>query len=392
MDGSVVSTMNYLVPASGTTSGYPVSGVFSATPVVQDWRLVNLDGEQFVPSGVFIDNSQGTGPLTVFVQNANFSVVCPAGGRVSRQYPAPLDQITSITGQGQATVIFVNFPVLPTSDVASSASTAVTIADGANATFGAVADAPAANDTGNFTFMSFVKRMSAALTNMFVTGAAAQTVQGNSASGVADVGAPVKIGGVYGSAGALAATAVGNRADFQADAYGNSRSLMAMGALTGTDGVSNLLGFPANSSTNLVSSRPIPTSAGMLFNGTTWDRQRGDLQGAFTQQDVSPDWNYVAGAGGITNTTNTVIKTSGGGATVNYLTSLSYMNTSAVAAEFTILNGPTPIFRCPMPANMTQPILLQFPRPLRASPATNLQVNVSVTATATFVNAQGFTK
>lgn len=107
------NTMNYLVPASGTTSGAVVRGVFSSTPVQQDWREQALDGEQYVPSGVFIDNSKGVGPLTVRVTNNGYSIVCPPGQIMAAQYPAPLDQITEITGDGEGTVVFVNFPVLP---------------------------------------------------------------------------------------------------------------------------------------------------------------------------------------------------------------------------------------------------------------------------------------
>lgn len=116
-DPRQIATMNYLVPASGTTTGYVVTGTFTSTPSVQDWRLQELDGEPFVPSGVFIDNSAGIGELVVKVRGSNFSVACPPGARVNAQYPAPLDQITEITGDGDATVVFVNFPVLPTSDV-----------------------------------------------------------------------------------------------------------------------------------------------------------------------------------------------------------------------------------------------------------------------------------
>lgn len=107
------NTMNYLVPASGSTSGAVVRGFFTDVPVIQDWRNQNLDGEQYVPSGVFMDNSRGIGPLTMRVQNNGYSVTCQPGETLAAQYPAPLDQITEITGDGEASVIFVNFPVLP---------------------------------------------------------------------------------------------------------------------------------------------------------------------------------------------------------------------------------------------------------------------------------------
>lgn len=107
------NTMNYLVPASGTTSGAVVKGIFSSTPTIQDWREQALDGEQYVPSGVFIDNTRGAGPLRVRETTTGYTITCPPGQTMGMQYPAPLDQVTEITGDGEAVVIFVNFPVLP---------------------------------------------------------------------------------------------------------------------------------------------------------------------------------------------------------------------------------------------------------------------------------------
>lgn len=165
---SVTPVNNYLVPATGTTNSVPVVGPFSATPTPVDFREISLNGEQFVPSGVFIDNSAGAGPITITVQGMQgFSIICPAGGRTARQYPAPIDQICSITGNGAATCVFVDFPVIPWLDTAAGGGTiAVTIADGADVTLGAQADAPAANDTGVFSLMAFIKRISGTLTSI----------------------------------------------------------------------------------------------------------------------------------------------------------------------------------------------------------------------------------
>jgi hypothetical protein len=105
--------VNYLVPAAGSTSMYNISQVFSATPQNVDFRATSVDQAAFTPSGVFIDNSQGTGPLTVTINEAGFSITCAAGSRLQTQYPAPMAQSAAITGLGQATVIFVDFPVIP---------------------------------------------------------------------------------------------------------------------------------------------------------------------------------------------------------------------------------------------------------------------------------------
>jgi len=166
---SVTPVNNYLVPATGTTNSVPVVGPFSATPTPVDFREISLNGEQFVPSGVFIDNSAGAAPLVITIQGMQgFSIVCPAGARTARQYPAPIDQICSITGNGNAVCIFTDFPVLPWLDTAAGGgASAVTIADGADVTLGAQADAPAANDTGAFSLMSFIKRISGNITGIF---------------------------------------------------------------------------------------------------------------------------------------------------------------------------------------------------------------------------------
>lgn len=382
---SLIGTNNYLVPASGTTHGYPVNEVLSATPLKIDFRTIELDGEQFVPSGVYIDNTAGTADAVVLVLGMNYRIVCAPGTRLQAQYPAPIDQSVELTGNGLVSMIFVDYPVIPYRETTGGAATAVTIGDGANVTFGAVADVPAPNDTGNFTFMGFVKRISANITNLFVTGANAQTVQGNTAAGVADTGAPVKVGFLANNA---APAVVGNGSRVDAWSSTNGALVVAAVPITPTDGYpSTFGGFPT--STNAT---PRPTITGsLLFNGTTWDRQRGDLQGAFTQQDVSQDWAYTAAAGGITN--NTPINIKGGVAsTTNYLSAISYQNTSAVSSEINITAGGVSIWRGIAPASMSTPAVVTFPRPLRGTVASALAVTVLTTGTVTYFNAQGFTK
>ena len=109
----IANVVNYLVPATGSTKAYVISQVLSATPVAIDFRQTDIDQEQFRPSGVFIDNTAGTGPVTVLINEMNFNIVCATGKRMQTQYPAPMAQSAQITGLGQASVIFVDFPVIP---------------------------------------------------------------------------------------------------------------------------------------------------------------------------------------------------------------------------------------------------------------------------------------
>jgi len=155
------SAYNYLVPAAGTVHGYPVSMVFSATPFEVDFRFVELDGDVFTPSGVFVDNSAGTGDLTIRVKNSGgYSVICPAGARLQAQYPAPANQQVEITGLGQATVVFVDFPVIPFQQEGASSLGNVEIADGDDVAQGTTTDPIATTPFSTpYTIVSLMKAL-----------------------------------------------------------------------------------------------------------------------------------------------------------------------------------------------------------------------------------------
>jgi len=104
---------NFLVPATGTTNSFAVHETFSSSPHFVDFRNVELDGNYFRPYGVLIDNQSGTGDLTVLVNENSFRITCAAGGFLQLPFPAPIDCTANITGLGEATVIFVDFPVMP---------------------------------------------------------------------------------------------------------------------------------------------------------------------------------------------------------------------------------------------------------------------------------------
>jgi hypothetical protein len=159
---------NFMVPATGTPNSVPVQGPFSATPLVIDFRENGLDGSPFVPQGLFADNTTGSAPLVIAIQGMNWSVVVPTGSQLGCQYPAPIGQIVSITGNNAGgSIVFCDFPVLPFNNSAAGAGGGpVTIADGADVTMGARADAPAANDTGTFSLMSFIKKISGGITTL----------------------------------------------------------------------------------------------------------------------------------------------------------------------------------------------------------------------------------
>lgn len=116
MSNGLTQVMNYMIPAIGTPRGFVQSGVLSATPLAIDFRNVSgggIDGQPFRPSGVFIDNTQGAGTLTIVLNEIAYQIQCPAGESLNLPYPAPIDLSVSITGSGQATIIFVDVPVIP---------------------------------------------------------------------------------------------------------------------------------------------------------------------------------------------------------------------------------------------------------------------------------------
>jgi hypothetical protein len=143
----VQETTNYLVPSSGGTHAVQIQGVLSAAPAYIDWTQFSSSDFPFQPQGVFIDNTEGTeevvlGICTSVGGPSLWNVYCPAGSQVQSQFPAPNGQISSLTGDGQVNLIFVDFPVLPNAG-------AVTITGGSVGITGQPIDTqPAVNNGG----------------------------------------------------------------------------------------------------------------------------------------------------------------------------------------------------------------------------------------------------
>lgn len=115
--------------------------------------------------------------------------------------------------------------------------------------------------------------------------------------------------------------------------------------------------------------------------------------GSLISEPASAPWNYAGASGGIVNTTPVAIAPAAGAGLVNYLTSFSALNKSATtASEFTIsdsVTGATLLLGW-LPALMSTPAVFTFPTPLAGSPNSALQVTVTTTGTATYVNAGGY--
>lgn len=109
---ALFSTYNYLVPAAGKTSAYMLSN-FTGSGSLVDFSKVSSDtGAQFNPSGVVIDNVNGTAIVTIVIQPINFTITCPIGKQMGISFPAP-DGATAVVSATGATIGFVDYPVIP---------------------------------------------------------------------------------------------------------------------------------------------------------------------------------------------------------------------------------------------------------------------------------------
>lgn len=122
MSNGLQQVINYMIPAVGTPRAYFWSGVLTGSPVTIDFRNISgggIDGQVFRPSGVFIDNTQGLGNVSITVNEISYQMICLPGELLNLQFPAPIDCTVSFVGNGQATIAFVDFPVLPYRNLAS---------------------------------------------------------------------------------------------------------------------------------------------------------------------------------------------------------------------------------------------------------------------------------
>jgi hypothetical protein len=214
-------------------------------------------------------------------------------------------------------------------------------------------------------------------------------VGGSVASGAADSGNPVKIAGVFNST--LPTLDDGDRGDVQL----NNRGAMQVALTSAGTGIS---GSATNAdavavATTATSLRNV--SFPTVYNGTTWDRLRGNTTGLVV---ISPTgWVYAAATGGIVNSTTAVtIKAAAGAGVRNYLQSIQIDNDALGAAtELAIRDGAggTVLWRGKLGTGAQYGRSVIFDPPLYSTAATLLEV-VTLTASVTggvFVNAQGYT-
>ena len=107
------------------------------------------------------------------------------------------------------------------------------------------------------------------------SGSTADQVQGNSASGVADTGNPIKVAGKYNAS--IPTFTDGQRADLQMDSRGAMKVTLTSSGTTAGVLIAGLDDNSDNVATVGTANRLSVQSRGTLFNGTSWDRKRGNL-------------------------------------------------------------------------------------------------------------------
>lgn len=220
--------------------------------------------------------------------------------------------------------------------------------------------------------------------------------QGNAASGATDSGNPVKIGGVYNSTTPTLTT--GQRGDLQIDAKASLRvgiygenGAVSLGITNAAlaDGKSNSVGLGYS----------LLSSYGMVYNGSTWDRLRGDANGTVVQPALSSTfWKYAAASGGIANTTTAVtVKAAAGASVRNYVMSMQCSHdTLGAVTELAIRDGAagTVIWRGKLNTTAVDGsgTTINFDPPLQGTANTLTEI-VTLTAVTggVYCNLQGYT-
>lgn len=112
-----------------------------------------------------------------------------------------------------------------------------------------------------------------------------QAVVGNIASAATDSGNPVKAGTKYNSTRPTFTD--GQRADLQGDNRGNASVLPCLSQTAAADAFTNgNIGWCRDQANSTILAM---ATAGYLYNGSTWDRQRGDTTGTYVVGNVAHD-------------------------------------------------------------------------------------------------------
>lgn len=222
-------------------------------------------------------SGSGTPIITARLANAPVSTVTGgSGGGGSGGGPATIANGADVA-EGSTT------DAVPSS-VSSSPLTQISAQKGILAGIGFPADAAATSSTSSSSQISLLKWLGVLLSKFAWGTAGGQTVEGTNADGAADAGNPLKVGAVY-----KATTPVysdGQRTTMQVDANGNLRSAMILGSSNQPgDAIGNSQFTWMGTRANNPATQTSPFVANMYLNSSgSWDRVRGDTNGAWSKQ------------------------------------------------------------------------------------------------------------
>lgn len=157
-------------------------------------------------------------------------------------------------------------------------------------------------------------------------------VQGNVASGVADAGNPISIAGVYNST--IPSASSGQRGVLQLGPANGLRVIPTYYYAAMSDGQINSAGYVSNQSLQFSGSQISQSVYNSVFNGTSWDRQRGDTNGNWIVPSGSSSGTSNFSAILANSTNSTLVKNAAG-----IITEISVYNSSATIAWLKLYNA-----------------------------------------------------
>ena len=119
MNQSLQSTYNYLVPADGTTHEVSFSGILvSGQDYDIDWHSFIQNNFPFRPQGAKIQNPSSA-PVVLANPSTGETSTCPPESSRWVSFTSTAHMKQTLSGAGNVTVIFVDYPVIETAPVSS---------------------------------------------------------------------------------------------------------------------------------------------------------------------------------------------------------------------------------------------------------------------------------
>lgn len=164
--------------------------------------------------------------------------------------------------------------------------------------------------------------------------------------------------------------------------------------ITGNNGTNIVQGSQANNAST-VPNPVLVSSVGLSANPTagTSGRQQQSIGTLIGVPIVRPfsipeaDWQNTIT---LTTTTSTALKAVAGAGIKNYMTGMTYQNTSATATTLNILRGTTVVASFNAPASMALPAVITFPTPLQTVANEALNAQCGTAGANVLVNGQGY--